>query len=49
MEFSIPALLGYWADRRWGTEPWGVLVGAAIGFGVGFLGLLRIVRGGAAK
>jgi len=24
-------LLGWWIDSRWGTKPWGVLIGAALG------------------
>lgn len=35
------ALLGYWIDRRFGSEPWGVLIGALVGI-VG--GLLNFVR-----
>lgn len=33
--------IGQWADRRCGTDPWGVLVGTMIGFAVGLLSLLR--------
>jgi len=25
------ALVGYWVDRHYGTNPWGVVVGAALG------------------
>lgn len=31
----VLALVGWWIDSRWGTAPWGVLVGAALGFAVG--------------
>jgi len=27
---------GYWADRRFGTQPWGLLIGAALGALIGF-------------
>jgi ATP synthase protein I len=27
----VGALLGYWADRRFGTMPWGTLIGLALG------------------
>jgi F0F1-type ATP synthase assembly protein I len=32
-------LIGAWVDRRYGTEPWGVTIGAVIGIvgGVGHL------------
>ena len=33
--------VGQWVDRRFGTGPWGVLVGAAVGFATGFYALLR--------
>ena len=25
------SFVGYWIDRRYGTEPWGVVIGAALG------------------
>jgi F0F1-type ATP synthase assembly protein I len=28
----LPAGLGYWADSRWGTSPWLVGLGGALGF-----------------
>ena len=42
LEMAIPAGLGYWADTRWGTEPWLVSVGAIVGFAVGMRHLLWI-------
>jgi hypothetical protein len=44
LEFALPALGGLWLDRRWPIAPTGVIVGAAIGFAVGMLHLLRISR-----
>jgi F0F1-type ATP synthase assembly protein I len=41
---AIPAALGYWLDGRFGTEPWLVTVGAALGFFVGFRHLLQMVK-----
>ena len=32
---------GYLADQRWGHEPWGVLIGGAIGFTGGLYHLVR--------
>ena len=39
---------GRWLDVRWGTEPWLMLLGAALGMAVGFYGLFRrlLPRGG---
>lgn len=34
-------LLGYWVDRHWGTEPWGVLIGALLGLVGGMYNLIR--------
>ena len=32
---------GVWVDRKWGSEPWGVVVGAALGMVLGIYNLLR--------
>jgi len=34
-------LLGYWVDRRFGTEHWGLLIGAGIGIVGGLYNLVR--------
>ncbi|MCH9650710.1 MAG: AtpZ/AtpI family protein [Deltaproteobacteria bacterium] len=34
-------LLGYWLDRRYGWQPWGVLVGALLGLVGGMYNLIR--------
>jgi F0F1-type ATP synthase assembly protein I len=38
--------LGYLADKRFGTEPWLLIVGAAIGMAVGFTSFIYIVLKG---
>ena len=35
------ALLGYWIDAHYGTGPWGVLIGAALGLIGGTYNLIR--------
>ena len=42
--FSIPiaAGLGWWADRSFGTGPWGLLVGLALGFAAFVRRLVRM-------
>ena len=35
------ALLGYWIDGRYGTTPWGILVGVIIGIVGGLYNLVR--------
>lgn len=35
------SLVGYWIDRRFGTSPWGILSGVAIGLVGGLYNLVR--------
>jgi F0F1-type ATP synthase assembly protein I len=35
------ALIGYWIDRRFGTQPWGILGGVVIGLVGGLYNLVR--------
>ena len=35
------ALIGYWVDRHWGTGPWGIVIGAALGLIGGTYNLIR--------
>lgn len=45
MEFAAAVagltLLGLWIDRRFDTEPWGVLVGAGVGIIGGMYNMIR--------
>lgn len=34
-------LVGYWVDRRWGTDPWGLLAGIGLGLIGGMYNLIR--------
>jgi ATP synthase protein I len=36
--------VGYGVDKRFGTQPWGVLIGLALGFGAFVLRVVRIGR-----
>lgn len=40
---AIGVGVGFWLDRRWGTEPWLVLAGALTGIAAGFLNFFRRV------
>lgn len=40
----LGVLVGQWIDRHYGTNPWGVLVGAFLGFGAGFYSIFRSVK-----
>jgi F0F1-type ATP synthase assembly protein I len=44
LEFVLPTLVGLWLDGRFGTKPWGTLVGALLGFAAGMTHLLRIAK-----
>ncbi len=37
-------LLGLWIDRRWQTEPWGLVICISIGFVGGTYNFIRSVR-----
>jgi ATP synthase protein I len=39
---AIATGAGWWVDKTWGTKPWGLLVGATIGFGAFVLRLYRL-------
>jgi F0F1-type ATP synthase assembly protein I len=36
------ALVGLWIDRRYGTGPWGLVIGAALGLIGGTYNLIRV-------
>jgi F0F1-type ATP synthase assembly protein I len=36
--------IGYWVDSRWGTSPWGLMLGFAVGFASFVLRLIRLGR-----
>ena len=39
---AVPPLAGWWADSRWGTDPWLLIVGAGFGFLSGMLAILKL-------
>lgn len=41
-QMSVPPLLGWWADRSWGTEPWLLIAGALLGFASGMWSVLKL-------
>jgi hypothetical protein len=44
LEMALPARLGAWLDKRWGTEPWLVAVGAGLGFAVAMVHLMALAK-----
>jgi ATP synthase protein I len=39
----LGVLVGWWVDKSKGTAPYGVLIGAMAGIGIGFYGFIRDV------
>lgn len=44
LEMALPAWLGQWLDKRWGTTPWLVSVGAVFGFSSAMVHLLALAK-----
>ena len=44
LELAIPAGVGVWLDRQWGTSPWLVMLGALVGFATAMGHLLRLAQ-----
>jgi F0F1-type ATP synthase assembly protein I len=44
MELALLTIAGYWLDRRWGTSPWLVIIGACVGFLVSGLSLAQMIK-----
>jgi F0F1-type ATP synthase assembly protein I len=40
----VPAGVGWWCDKNWGTGPWLVILGAVVGFAVGAISLRQLVQ-----
>lgn len=41
---AIFVVLGLWADREWGTAPWGLLIGIALGTVAAVVSVVKQVR-----
>ncbi|HEY0983723.1 MULTISPECIES: AtpZ/AtpI family protein [unclassified Schlesneria] len=44
MQMAFPSLVGWWLDTQFNTGPWLLVLGAALGFAVSMLELLRLVK-----
>jgi ATP synthase protein I len=48
LQFSITVILcafvGNWIDKRYGSAPWGVVIGGAIGFAAGLYALIKAAK-----
>ncbi len=48
IEMSVAVLLGTlvgnWVDEKWGTEPWGLVIGGAVGMGAAAQAVIRAVK-----
>jgi len=41
---AVFVVLGLWADRAWGTAPWGLLIGIALGTVAAVVSVVKQVR-----
>ena len=41
---AVGVLLGLWADHAWGTDPWGLLIGIALGTVAAVVSVVKQVR-----
>jgi F0F1-type ATP synthase assembly protein I len=39
---GLGAVVGTWFDRKYKTDPWGILIGTAIGFAAGMYLLIKV-------
>ena len=44
MQMAFPPLIGWWVDSKFNTAPWLLILGAAMGFGVSLLELIRLAK-----
>jgi F0F1-type ATP synthase assembly protein I len=44
MAIVLGTAVGWWVDRRFHSDPWGILVGFVLGFAAAILNVVRITR-----
>lgn len=44
LTMGLPAGLGYWGDKSFGTKPWLTVAGAVLGGVLGMMELLQLVK-----
>jgi F0F1-type ATP synthase assembly protein I len=44
LQLVVPPVVGLWVDQRYGTGPWGLLIGAVAGFAAFGSSLWRLMR-----
>jgi len=44
MQMALPPLIGWWADSKLHSEPWCLVVGAVLGFGISMLEIMRLAK-----
>ena len=44
LEMALPAGAGYWLDQKWGTAPWLVILGSALGLLTAGLSFAQMVK-----
>ena len=44
MAIVLGTAAGWWVDRQFSSDPWGILVGFVLGFAAAILNVVRITR-----
>ena len=44
MQMAVPPLLGWWADSKFNTKPWFVIIGSVLGFAISMLQLAHLAK-----
>lgn len=44
MQMAVPPAIGWWADSKLNTGPWLLILGAALGFTISMLELVRLAK-----
>lgn len=44
LQMALPPLAGWWADGKFNTAPWLLILGAMLGFSVSLLELIKLAK-----
>jgi F0F1-type ATP synthase assembly protein I len=44
MQMALPPAIGWWADKKFNTEPWLLCLGAILGLTISLIELVRLAK-----